>query len=177
MSEYQYNHGFIVMRAQPFHKGHKSLIDKMLRECKNITIIIGSTQEERTQKNPFTFDERLQMLKNVYKDNGKFHKAIIFGLDDIPDDNKWYDYVIKHLKEKCSDFGVAKAYYCGDDDDGHWFNDGEISIEKIERTAQEGEKLISATSIRKMINENNPNWKKYIPEENIEYLEGLIKTL
>ena len=61
---FKYNHGFIVSRFQPFHNGHKSLVDKMLKESKYSTIILGSAQESRTQKNPFTAEERINMIKN-----------------------------------------------------------------------------------------------------------------
>jgi len=175
MSKYKYNHGFIVMRAQPFHKGHKSLVDKMFKECKNITIIFGSLQDSRSAKNPFTFEERVQMLKNVYGRNPRFKEIAIFGLDDIPNDNEWYDYVLDNLKEKCSDFGKVDVFYCGNDEDGCWFDDSRITIEKIERTGQLGEELISGTEIREMIKNNDLKWRRYVPRENVEFLEGLIK--
>lgn len=177
MDKYKYNHGFIVMRAQPFHEGHKSLVNKMFKECKNITIILGSTQEERTTKNPFTFEERVQMLKNVYSKDPKFKRVQIFGLEDIPNDNEWYDYVLENIKEKCPNFGKVDAFYCGNDEDGCWFDDGKISIEKIERAQQGKEKLISGTEIREMIRNNNLKWKRHVSKENVEFLEGLIEKL
>jgi len=177
MKNYKYNHGLLVMRAQPFHKGHKSLLDKMFKECKNMTIILGSTQEEKTIKNPFTLNERKEMLKNVYGKNPRFKKVCIFGLDDIPNDDEWYDYVLENIKKNCPNFGEVEAYYCGDDDDGHWFDDGKIKIVKIERKEQKGKKLISATKIREMVKEGDSSWKHYIPKENIKFLEKLIKQM
>ena len=37
MSEFKYKHGLSIMRAQPFHIGHAKMIDKMLRECEQVT--------------------------------------------------------------------------------------------------------------------------------------------
>ena len=58
---YKYNHSFIVSRFQPFHNGHKSLIDKMLNESKYGTIVLGLIQESRTDKNPFNIEEIIAM--------------------------------------------------------------------------------------------------------------------
>jgi bifunctional NMN adenylyltransferase/nudix hydrolase len=185
MKNYKYNHGFIIIRAQPFHKGHKSLIDKMITECKNITLFLGSTQEKGTIKNPLTFKERKLMIETIYPQNSQIK---IFPLPDLSnydkdkyiqekqsDRGEWYNYVLKNLKEKNPQANKPEAFYCGNDFDGHWFNDGIIHIEKIERTKQKGYKLISATEIRKMIKNKNPQWKKYIPQETVKLAEKLIK--
>ncbi len=61
----KYRHGFLVSRFQPFHNGHKSLVDKMLKESTYGTIVLGLAQESRTAKNPFTAEERIFMINNV----------------------------------------------------------------------------------------------------------------
>lgn len=58
MSEYKYQHGLSIMRAQPFHIGHARLIDRMLRECEKVTIILGSIQEQGTERNPLNYTTR-----------------------------------------------------------------------------------------------------------------------
>ncbi len=47
------------MRAQPFHIGHAKMIDKMLRECEQlVTIVLGSIQEQGTERNPLNYTTR-----------------------------------------------------------------------------------------------------------------------
>lgn len=167
-----YKHGFIVMRAQPFHKGHSSLIDKMLNECLNITIILGSTQESRTERNPFTFEERKFMIENIYK-NKKNIK--VCGTDDKSDDNIWYKNIINILKN--DSFGMPDVYYCGDYINGYFLDKKEFKIIIFDKTKQVGDHNISATKIRNMIKNNDSNWEKFIPKQNINYLKTLINNI
>lgn len=166
----KFKHGFIVMRGQPFHNGHKFLIDKMLTECENITIILGSIQESRTKRNPFTFEERKQMLLNVY---GIKKNINIFGLINIPNDNEWYDYVIKNLLEKSHNFGFPDAYYCGDNENGDFFRKGDFIVNQVDRNNQIGNNKISATEIREMIKNKNNEWQQFVPQCNIKYINTL----
>ena len=170
---FKYNHGFIVSRFQPFHNGHKSLVDKMLKESKYSTIILGSAQESRTQKNPFTAEERINMIKNVY---GNMKNVNIFNVDDIPDDKKWYSYIMQKLEEKSKKFGKPEAFYCGGVEEGSWFDKGELKIEILDRLKQDSTLKISGTEIRDMIKNNDESWKKYIPKENIKYIEDFFQS-
>ena len=67
----KYSHSFMLARFQPLHNGHKTIIDKMLSESKNVTIILGSAQESGTGPNPLTPEQRLKLIENLYgkKDN------------------------------------------------------------------------------------------------------------
>ena len=67
MSEYKYVHGLCIMRAQPFHIGHQKLIDKMLRECERVTVVLGSIQEQGTSRNPLNYTTRKKMIQNIYR--------------------------------------------------------------------------------------------------------------
>ena len=110
----------MIARFQPLHNGHKSIIDKMLSESENITIILGSAQESGTERNPLTVLQRKQLIENLYgqKDNIK-----ILSLSDIDCDiDAWYIHVMNFLKEKVPQFGFPNAYYCGDMDNGNYYN-------------------------------------------------------
>jgi len=65
-----------IGRWQPFHKGHKFLIDKALAEGKNVCVAIRNT--EISEKNPYTVDQRAEMLRRVYGD-----KVEIIVIPDI----------------------------------------------------------------------------------------------
>ncbi|MDR2777423.1 MAG: adenylyltransferase/cytidyltransferase family protein [Rickettsiales bacterium] len=164
-----YLHGFLVARFQPFHNGHRSLVDRMLEETRNSTIILGSAQESRTEKNPFNVSERLTMVNNVY---GKRENLKIFALDNIPNDDEWYGHVMENLRKNCPSFGRPEAFYCGGIDEGSWFDKGEMAIEILDRRKQTGYFDISATCLRDMIKNHSDEWKKFVPPENI----GLIET-
>ena len=168
----KYNHSFMIARFQPFHNGHKSIIDKMLNESKNITIILGSAQEIGTKKNPLSTTKREKLIKNIY---GEKSNIKILSLRDVDCDlDEWYKLVMKLLEENVPEFGFPDAYYCGDMENGHFYDKGEFKIEIVEREKQKGYKKISATEIREMIKNHDDSWKKYIPKENIKLIEDFL---
>ena len=169
----KYNHSFIVSRFQPFHNGHKSLVDKMLNESKYSTIVLGLAQESRTKKNPFTPEERIFMVKNVYGDRDDLN---IFAVDDIPNDNEWYDYVLNKILQNSYKFGKPEAFYCGGKEEANWFDKGELRIEILDRFTQEYKLKISGTEIRDMIKNKNELWKTFIPSVNVKFVEDFFLT-
>lgn len=62
-------------RFSPFHAGHKKLIRTALKQYGRVQIGIRNTPI--TDKNPFTVEERVQMIKS------KFEKEIKEGVIDI----------------------------------------------------------------------------------------------
>ncbi len=58
-----------IGRWQPFHNGHKYLIDQTLVKGENVCIAIRNT--EISQKNPYTLEQRVEMIKRVYGDKIK----------------------------------------------------------------------------------------------------------
>lgn len=75
-----------IGRFQPFHNGHKAIVDAALEKAKEVIIVVGSSFASRNIRNPFTFEERRQMIKAVFpQDNVK-----VVPVSDYPyDDNKW----------------------------------------------------------------------------------------
>ena len=90
-----YTKGILIGRFQPFHRGHHHLITEALRLCDELIIFIGSVKRPRTPKDPFTFEERRQMI-----------------LDSLGEDDH------EHLAEKVSIAGVEDTFY----DDEQWVN-------------------------------------------------------
>ena len=87
-SHIMFDHLVFIGRFQPFHNGHKDIIDYALQHSKNVIILVGSATSPRTIRNPFTFDERKSMIDSVYKDHRR--KITILPLSDIVyNDNKW----------------------------------------------------------------------------------------
>ena len=54
-----------IGRFQPFHKGHESVVKEALKQAKEVIVVVGSSFEARTLRNPFTFEERKSMIKAV----------------------------------------------------------------------------------------------------------------
>lgn len=56
----------VIGRFQPFHNAHKQLIDFALEQAESVVICLGSCYQPRTMKNPWTFHERMDMIRRVY---------------------------------------------------------------------------------------------------------------
>lgn len=67
-----------IGRFMPFHNGHKAVVDEALRRAKKVAIVIGSDQQPRTARNPFTTQERIEMISACYPQEvaeGRIHFA------------------------------------------------------------------------------------------------------
>jgi len=62
-------YALFIGRWQPFHLGHKYIIDKALKDGNNVAIAIRDT--ELSDKNPYTVEQRKEMIKRVYGDRVK----------------------------------------------------------------------------------------------------------
>lgn len=73
-------------RFQPFHKGHEKVVKEAIKKAFEVVIVIGSSFQPRTPKNPFTFVEREAMIKAVFPQAS----VKVVGVMDYPyDDNAW----------------------------------------------------------------------------------------
>lgn len=52
-----------IGRFQPFHAGHMDVIISAANKAKRVLVLVGSSHQPRTIKNPFTFEERKQMIE------------------------------------------------------------------------------------------------------------------
>lgn len=93
--------GLVLGRFQTFHKGHEFIIDKAVEFCDNVCVLVGSSQESGTLKNPFSYETRERLLKKIYGD-----KIKVFPLPDIGVGNNsaWGEYVLKTVKEHFNRF-------------------------------------------------------------------------
>ncbi len=68
-----------IGRWQPFHNGHKYLIDQALAKGENVCVAIRNT--EISHKNPFTVEQRTEMIQRVY--GNKVEVAVIPDIKSI----------------------------------------------------------------------------------------------
>lgn len=151
-----------VMRLQPLHKGHELLIKTMLENSSKVIIGIGSTQDVRTQKNPYSYDERKRMLDLIFTDE----RLLSISLKDInaPTKAHWAKYVLNEVKERL-DLSPTH-YYAGSQEDVSWF-DGFLKLQIVDRHTLGGG--INATSIRNHIDTSHDKLNHRV----LEYIKGI----
>lgn len=83
-----------ILRAQPLHKGHIETIKKAGELGDNVVLVVGSAYRPRDYKNPFTYEERKDMINNAIqeyemnsKTGAKFWVQPI--RDTLYDDTAW----------------------------------------------------------------------------------------
>ena len=59
-----------VGRFQPFHYGHQYAIEKILQECDELVLVVGSAQMSHQHDNPFTAGERIEMIRAALNSSG-----------------------------------------------------------------------------------------------------------
>lgn len=77
-----------IGRFQPFHIGHKNVIDAALEKADNVIILIGSNNVARSYFNPFTFAERKEMIKLSYPEDVR-ERLLIVPSDDVYNNQIW----------------------------------------------------------------------------------------
>lgn len=55
-----------IGRFEPFHIGHAEVVTKALELAERVIILVGSSNQPRTIKNPWTFFDRKEMIKSVF---------------------------------------------------------------------------------------------------------------
>jgi len=87
-----------IGRFQPFHKGHLKVIKDILKKYDKLIIGIGSSQYKNTKNNPFSSDERADMIKKTLLNEGIKDFKII-KIPDIHDPPNWVDHVLSIYSE------------------------------------------------------------------------------
>lgn len=94
--------GLFLGRFQPLHLGHLKDIKRASAECDQVIIGIGSSQEENTVDNPFSFEERKTMIRRTLDHEGIANYSIK-GVIDINNDDKY----VAHVKTIVLEFDVV----------------------------------------------------------------------
>lgn len=155
----KYKLGLVVGRFQPFHKGHKYLIEESLKIADYIIIGIGSANK-KDAKNPWTWQERKKMIEEFLQKEGLEKKVkSVIPLYDNPDDDIWFENLVKTIGK--FDVTIGNNPWNNGIIERHGIPAIEIGFRK--RHVWEG------VQIRELMN-NNGKWEDRVPE----YLLGLV---
>ena len=87
--------GIVLGRFQPFHNGHEHLVLEALELFQEVTIAVGSAQEEWTTNNPFSFSERQEMIESWATGMNFSERITVVGIEDINDPPNWVEHASK----------------------------------------------------------------------------------
>ena len=173
MEEKKFKSGLAVMRAQPLHIGHVKLIKRMLEECEKVIILLGSVQEQGTERNPYPYTLRKQMIQKVFAQD--LDKITVLGMFDINNPTQWGAFVLDFLQESLPEHPRPDVYYAGSEYDAQWFRDILKNI-VIEDRIDYNFPYVSGSMVRDMIKIGDNRWKDFVPDEIHQMIED-YKTL
>lgn len=82
-----------IGRFQPPHRGHLDVIRQALRLAEKVYILIGSTDKPRTIKDPFSFEERREMLASMLTAEERDRITLAPVQDSTYNDGDWVRWV------------------------------------------------------------------------------------
>lgn len=142
----------VVGRFQPFHKGHLWVLRHVLAEGFEPLVVIGSSQAAHTFRDPFTFEERQQMLEAVMVSEGI--QGTVTGLEDLGDPPRWAQMALDRLP----DFTVV---FSNDELTREAFKAHGIEVRPI---PHENRGRFQGTRIREQLAKDDLAWREAVPQ-------------
>ena len=143
--------GFLIGRFQPFHLGHLEAVNFALSKVDQLYIGIGSSNKSNELRNPFTADERNQMIKSSL-DEIIMQRVSLYNIPDVDDHSKWTESIDKIIPK----YDIVFS----NDDFTHRLY--EENTKKIISVALKSREDLSGTNIRRLI-QYDGNWKDLVP--------------
>lgn len=140
-----------IGRFQIPHVGHESVMQYALDKSDHLVLLVGSADDERTTKNPFTFEERKEMLEVITGRMHKNKKVSIISLPDFSTDKEWTDEVqrlVSSVTEEDDAITVTGCRKTGDESTYYLHLFPEWKTDFISEINFEGVDIISSTKAR-----------------------------
>ncbi len=153
--------GLLIGRFQPFHLGHLDALKFALSKVEKLWIGIGSSNKPNQKQNPFSADERKQMILSSI-DNSISDRIQIFYIPDLENHEKW----IKNIDTIVPKFDVI---FSNDELTQFLYSEHGIKVISVPFTNRD---ILSGTNIRDKIN-SNQKWGNLVPEGTKKILQEL----
>lgn len=144
--------GLLIGRFQPFHLGHLDAVKFALSSVDELLIGIGSSNKFNEKRNPFTADERKQMIESSL-DETTLGKIKIYYIPDVSDHEKW-TYQIDEIVPKYD------TVFSNDEFTHTLFGKRGIKVISVPLKQRE---ILSGTDIRVKIRDDQ-DWFGLVPE-------------
>ena len=144
--------GLYIGRFQPFHLGHLDAIKFALSQVENLWIGIGSSNKSNEKRNPFTADERKEMITSSLDDAIK-KRIQIYYIPDVDDHEKW----TYHIDSIVPKYDIV---FSNDDFTHTLFQKRGIKVIPVPLKERES---LSGTNIREKI-AMGKSWEEFVSE-------------
>lgn len=169
----KYNALVFMMRGEPVHNAHVEIIKRAAMLADRVIVIIGSTDQPRTYKNPFTFEERQQMLLRYLSDHSIYNVVIEGNYDTVYNDQAWAKRVQK-IVAQYEDENIGIIGHCKDSSSYYLRMFPQWTLEEVELIEP-----LNATDIRELYFRESVNYnfiKNVVPDSTLEFLKEFETT-
>ncbi len=151
--------GLLIGRFQPFHLGHLEALQFALSKVDKLWVGLGSSNKSVEKNNPFTAEQRKEMILSSIDDSMK-EKILIYFIPDVDNHIKW----IEKIDTIVPKFDII---FSNDDLTKHLYSKRNISVISIPFLNRE---LLSGINIRDLII-CDQKWDYLVPNGTRNFLE------
>lgn len=151
--------GLMIGRFQPFHLGHLEALQFALTKVDKLWIGLGSSNKPAQKNNPFSAEERKEMILSSI-DNSIKEKISIYFIPDLDCHIKWIEKI---------DIIVPKfdIVFSNDELTKHLYSKKDVKVIPIPFLKRD---VLSGTNIRELII-NDQKWDDLVPKGTKFFLE------
>ena len=150
--------GLLIGRFQPFHLGHLDALRFALSKVDKLWIGLGSSNKPLQKNNPFSAEERKEMILSSI-DESMTQRIQIYFIPDLENHIKWIE-LIDALIPK---FDIV---FTNDELTKHLYSKRDVEVLPIPFVKRD---ILSGTNIRNMII-NDQKWDDLVPKGTKNFL-------
>ncbi len=144
--------GLLIGRFQPFHLGHLDALRFALSKVDKLWVGLGSSNKSLDKNNPFSVEERKEMILSSIDESMK-QRIQIYFIPDLENHIKWIE-LIDTLVPK---FDIV---FTNDELTRHLYSKRDVQVLSIPFVKRD---ILSGTNIRDMII-SDQTWEDFVPE-------------
>ena len=150
--------GLLIGRFQPFHLGHLDALHFALSKVDKLWIGLGSSNKTLQKNNPFSAEERKEMILSSIDESMK-QRIQIYFIPDLENHIKWIE-LIDTIVPK---FDIV---FSNDELTRHLYSKRDVEVLSIPFVKRD---ILSGTNIRNLII-SDQKWKDLVPEGTKKFL-------
>lgn len=143
--------GCLIGRFQPFHSGHRRLVEYIAEDVDELVVGIGSADASHTQRNPFTAGERVMMVRKTLEPDDITDYVV--PIEDLDRNSVW----VSHVRSIAPNFDVA---YSNNPLVVRLFSEAGIEVRQTEMFDRE---TLKGSQIREQMLTGD-DWRPYVPD-------------
>ena len=154
--------GLLIGRFQPFHLGHLDALRFALSKVDKLWIGLGSSNKPLEKNNPFSAEERKEMILSSI-DKFMKQRIQIYFIPDLENHIKWIEFIATLVPK----FDVI---FTNDELTKHLYSKRDVEVLSIPFVNRD---ILSGTNIRDMII-SDQKWEDLVPEGTKNFLYKTI---